>query len=90
MGHAEGEGGRTAGAIEEAIFADGFGELGHGFDGDGEAPGGDGGDGFFGGGTDDAGGGVDGEIDAGVEDAGGDHGHDGDETFEQHAAVADG
>ncbi|KAF5304610.1 hypothetical protein FQA39_LY18998 [Lamprigera yunnana] len=32
---------------------------------------------------------VHGEVDAGLDHAGGDHGHDGDEGFHQHAAVAD-
>ncbi len=90
VGHAECQRWRAAGAVEERFFANGFGEVGHLFGGDGEAPGGDGFDGRVGGGADDAGGGVDGEVDTGVEDAGGDDGHDGDEAFEQHAAVGDG
>src|SRR6516164_4802497 len=39
--------------------------------------------------ADDAGAGVDGEIDARIEERRGDHGHDGDERLERHAAVAD-
>ena len=48
------------------------------------------GDGGGGCGAHDAGRRVDREIDAGLHGRGGDHGHDGDEAFEQHGAIADG
>ena len=87
--HADGESGRTAGAVVERLLAHGVRERSHLGGGDGESPGTDGSRGRFGRLSYDAGGAVHREVDTGLQHRGCDHGHDRDHRLGHHAPVAD-
>ena len=83
--HADGQRGRPARAAEERFLTDGSGEPIHLLDGDGKAQRRHLGGRLFRRPFD-----VHAQINARIERAGGDQGHDGDQRFQAHRAVADG
>ena len=87
--HADGQGGRAAGAGDERLLLDRVGGRLQLVRGDGEAEVGHRGGGRLRGVAHHAGGRVHGEVEAGVEHRRGDDGHHGDEGLHQHRAVAD-
>ena len=89
VGHAHGQGRGAARARQDRVLAHVAGQLLQLAGGDVEAPLGHGGGGRDRVIADDGDRAVHGEIDGRVQDCGGDQGHDGDETFAQHGAIAD-
>ena len=88
MRHADGEGGRAAGAVEQRLLANRVRESLHFGGGYGESPTGNGGARGGRGLSDDTRGTINCEVNAGLEDAGGNDRHDRDGGLGHHGAVA--